>query len=334
MRVWWTNKNPRLITKYFLDAVRELGGALLAYCTCHYFTLILLLAIPVTTQSDPGTENYGVANVQTLARHELDPTLADTLQHRWMSKAKNVKSEANWSVLRRDFTIGFELLFEEGVQKGWYDVDVPLENLIFRWLAVPWMQKELDEWVIMRNNSLPRANKHKVLPHGIPAMIRLHPELYGTTDFKIPIPMDVVDRLEGEYAPNDHPVFELTPPEFDRSAEAHYTAIGSPQLDRDTFWLIYCELKARFLTGGLAEPVQEVIAAHVETMRRVNEDDAVVLLPNLHNLRQGDNVIGDLAAAEAKLSGWDVQGGGSNEAYITSSDEESSDSDVDDENIL
>ncbi|KAL0949185.1 hypothetical protein HGRIS_009263 [Hohenbuehelia grisea] len=95
MHVWWTNKNPRLITKYFLDAVRELG------------------AIPVTTQSDPGTENYGVANVQTLARHELDPTLADTLQHRWMSKAKNVKSEANWSVLRRDFTIGFELLFEE-----------------------------------------------------------------------------------------------------------------------------------------------------------------------------------------------------------------------------
>jgi hypothetical protein len=34
LKVWWTNKNPRLIAKYFLDYVREYGGKLLfsEYC--------------------------------------------------------------------------------------------------------------------------------------------------------------------------------------------------------------------------------------------------------------------------------------------------------------
>ena len=31
-----------------------------------------MLGVPIITQSDPGTENYGVANTQTLIRHRLD----------------------------------------------------------------------------------------------------------------------------------------------------------------------------------------------------------------------------------------------------------------------
>lgn len=32
LKVWWTNKNPRLIAKYFLDYVRKYGGKLLFSC--------------------------------------------------------------------------------------------------------------------------------------------------------------------------------------------------------------------------------------------------------------------------------------------------------------
>ncbi|TFK63731.1 hypothetical protein BDN72DRAFT_861880 [Pluteus cervinus] len=54
MKIWWTNKNPRLVAKFFLDAVKESN------------------ATPMITQSDPGSENFGVANIQTTLRHMLD----------------------------------------------------------------------------------------------------------------------------------------------------------------------------------------------------------------------------------------------------------------------
>ena len=40
----------------------------------------------------------------------------------------NVKSEANWSVFRRDFAPGYEDLFESGFVAGYYDVDNVLEK--------------------------------------------------------------------------------------------------------------------------------------------------------------------------------------------------------------
>jgi len=104
--------------------------------------LINKSAIPLTTQSDPGSENYGVANVQTHARHKLDPSLAGTLQHWWKCKKNNVKSEANWSIFRQDFAPGFEDLFELGVNQGWYDVDKPLEKYI------NYCHNYLDLWLI------------------------------------------------------------------------------------------------------------------------------------------------------------------------------------------
>ena len=60
-----------------------------------------------------------------------------------------------------------------------------LSSLVFRWLAIPWLQSELDKWVIVRNRTLPRANTKKVLPHGIPELMREKPEQFGALDFKV-----------------------------------------------------------------------------------------------------------------------------------------------------
>jgi hypothetical protein len=37
----------------------------------------------------------------------------------------------------------------------------------------------------MRNQTAPRKDKSKVLPHGIPELIRTKPERYGSLDFKV-----------------------------------------------------------------------------------------------------------------------------------------------------
>ena len=47
------------------------------------------------------------------------------------------------------------------------------------------MQKECDAWANRRNHSKPRPDRHKVLPHGIPALIQKFPHQYGAVDFKV-----------------------------------------------------------------------------------------------------------------------------------------------------
>lgn len=81
--------------------------------------------MPLTTQSDPGSENYGIANFQTYVRHACDPRLAiaNTLQHRWKTDKKNVIPEIFWSQLRSRWAPGFEDLIQLGIDQGWYCVD-------------------------------------------------------------------------------------------------------------------------------------------------------------------------------------------------------------------
>jgi len=83
--------------------------------------------IPLVSQSDPGSENYGIANAHTTLRHLHDPSLVGTVQHRWMRQKKNVKPEIAWSQMRRRFTPGFENLLEVGVTNDWYDINRPLD---------------------------------------------------------------------------------------------------------------------------------------------------------------------------------------------------------------
>ncbi|KAJ6573341.1 hypothetical protein B0H10DRAFT_1964050 [Mycena sp. CBHHK59/15] len=68
LKIWWINRNSKLITTYFLEVCRSVGG------------------IPLITQSDLGSENNGIANCHTVTRQRLDPSLNGTLQHRWTSK--------------------------------------------------------------------------------------------------------------------------------------------------------------------------------------------------------------------------------------------------------
>ncbi|KZT59695.1 hypothetical protein CALCODRAFT_536231 [Calocera cornea HHB12733] len=167
LKIWWTNSNPRLIFSFYLEMARRYGG------------------IPLLTQSDPGNENNGIANGHSMLRQRLDPSLQGKLQHRWMRGHSNIKPEMRWSQIRREFTSGYEDLFREGVVNNWYDKHNLLEKFIFQWLAIPFMQLELNKYVQMYNNSKPRADKNKILPIGIPRDIMEHPERYkGGRDYK------------------------------------------------------------------------------------------------------------------------------------------------------
>jgi hypothetical protein len=81
--------------------------------------------------SDPGTENNGIANMHTTMRHQLDPSLRDTLQHLFCRDKMNIKSEIGWSQFRAQWTPGFEDLFDFGVNSGLYTASDALEKYVF-----------------------------------------------------------------------------------------------------------------------------------------------------------------------------------------------------------
>jgi hypothetical protein len=130
IKIWWTNRNPRLIVSYYLETCRKIKGSYSDSFIIYLFMNSVLIGVPVITQSDRGTENNGVANAHTLIRQRLDPTLNGTLQHRFMFGHNNILSEAGWSVFRRDFAPGFEDILERGVMQGWYNPDDFLERYV------------------------------------------------------------------------------------------------------------------------------------------------------------------------------------------------------------
>lgn len=77
--------------------------------------------MPPITQSDLGTENYGVANAQSTMQQLLDPSLEGTIQHRFMRGHTNVKPEIAWSQLRQCWSKGWEDLLDVGHLNGLYD---------------------------------------------------------------------------------------------------------------------------------------------------------------------------------------------------------------------
>ncbi|KAI5985226.1 hypothetical protein F5J12DRAFT_907889 [Pisolithus orientalis] len=136
--------------------------------------------IPMITQSDPGTENFGIANTQTLLRQMHDPALEGYIQHWWMHTKKNIKPEIAWSQLRCHFSPGFESLLDMGVDSGWYDPNNMLQLMVFQWVFIPWLQC---------------CNKRKVLPHGIPELIYTCLEDYGALNFKIMVSPDTIEQV-------------------------------------------------------------------------------------------------------------------------------------------
>ncbi|KAG6908222.1 hypothetical protein DXG01_005694 [Tephrocybe rancida] len=275
IKVWWTNSNPRLILSYYLDEVQESGKVM-----------------PLVSQSDPGSENFGIANGHTLLRHWHDPSLTGTLQHWWMREKKNIKPEISWSQMRCRFTPGFKDLLDFGVNQGWYSPENYLEAMVFRWVFIPLLQRELDAYRDRINNSKKRADKNKVLPHGAPNDIYTNPENFGVLDFKastIHVEHQAIDYVRSLYAPPNHPVFELVPLTFGTYATQFYQTLGQPVITRNNVWDVYLDILNMF---NQLDDICE--ADHAEWYRVASlswspdtEDEPLELLDGLCDLPNG-----------------------------------------------
>ncbi|KAG0699703.1 hypothetical protein DFH29DRAFT_983381 [Suillus ampliporus] len=155
MRVWHSNWNPQLILSYYLDTVKMLG----------YKRFITYM--PMLTQSDPGSENYGIANAHTMLCQWHNPALQGSLQHYWMRTKKNT-------------------LLDCGVTSSWYDTNNTLQLCIhFFELSILTLILTCDAYQDQVNNTRKWQDRNKILPHGAPDIIYQSPENFGVLDFKV-----------------------------------------------------------------------------------------------------------------------------------------------------
>ncbi|KAI6011252.1 hypothetical protein BKA83DRAFT_4502818 [Pisolithus microcarpus] len=259
MKVWHSNHNPQLILSYYLGTIKEFGY------------------IPMITQSDPGTENFGIANAQTLLRQMHDPMLEGYVQHRWMHTKKNIMPEIAWSQLRRRFSPGFESLLNTGVDAGWYDPDNMLQLMVFRWVFIPWLQVELNNYQDRINNSRKRRDKRKVtMEHWITRQVMVSPA--------------AIEQVQQLYIVPNHAVFDLIPPSLNVYMEACYLQLGRPSVTRASVWTIYRAILDMMRQCENVPAILSTTEDHVSV--DVEEFD---LLPGLRNLHETEGYMGGVA---------------------------------------
>ncbi|KAG2128767.1 uncharacterized protein EDB93DRAFT_1108909 [Suillus bovinus] len=187
--VWHSNQNPQLILSYYLNMLEALGH------------------MPMVTQSNPGSENYGIANAHTMLRQWHNPSLHGTLQHRWMQSKKNVMPEIAW--------------------------------MVFHWIFIPWLQQELDAYQDCVHNTAKQHDCNKILPHGVPNLIYDSSEDFGALDFKIKIECEALDHVQNIYIKPSHCMFDLVPEAFGRCIQCCYDELGHPVVTWQSAWNIY-----------------------------------------------------------------------------------------------
>ncbi|KIK32290.1 hypothetical protein CY34DRAFT_27241 [Suillus luteus UH-Slu-Lm8-n1] len=164
----------------------------------------------------------------------------------------------------------FETVLDHGVNEGLYDVGNTLQNMVFRWVFIPWLQCELDAYHNRVNNTAKQHNRNKMLPHGVPSHIYDSPQDFNTLDFKVIIDHDGVDQVRKLYINPSHVVFDIVPPTLGNFIQHCYDQMGCPEVTHSSVWTVYRNLLSVL---QLADNIPPTLLDETEP----NEDDVPLL---------------------------------------------------------
>ena len=117
------------------------------------------------------------------------------------------------------------------------------------------------------------------------------------------------DKLRQEWVQPNDAVFHLTPPIFHAQVNAHYASLGRPAISPGNFWDIYIKLLDCFR----ASPSDSTLIRRDFELANLGADDEMELIPGLQELRNLDDVVGDMAIAsdyEAEFTDSDMDDDG------------------------
>ena len=112
LEAFHTNKNPKVILGYYLNAVAKLGGC------------------PRRVRADMGTENGDVAQIQMFLRRNVDDIFSGLKSFLYGASTSNQRIEAWWGYLRKHCMQYWMDIFHTLTENGDFCGDILDKNLV------------------------------------------------------------------------------------------------------------------------------------------------------------------------------------------------------------
>ena len=163
MHILPSNKDPYVISHYFIDAANEVGG------------------IPRRMRADRGVENSVVAGVQRFLSRKFNNYQSSFI---FGKSTGNQRIEAWWSFLKRTFLSQWMNYFKDLSDAGVFENSDPIQLECIRFCFYGLLQDQLDEVVNCWNEHRIRHCRNSESPAGRPDSLFFLPTLHHTTDKK------------------------------------------------------------------------------------------------------------------------------------------------------
>ncbi|CAG2232978.1 unnamed protein product [Mytilus edulis] len=189
LKVGRSSSNPKVIARYFIDAIEEHRG--------H----------PYSMRGDMGTENGLVAVMQTLfAGDEV------TIPFIYGKSTMNTRIESWWGILRKKCCQVWISAMKGLQERGQFSGDKLDINLI-QFCCMQLLQNELDDTAQVWNTHYIRRSREYVF-HGRPVNMYLYPDLFNAEEHIRQVDDDVLHFCRSECAeedeyPCEEEIFEL-----------------------------------------------------------------------------------------------------------------------------
>eukprot|EP00794_Sanderia_malayensis_P001012 gene1012-332_t len=186
LEVCATNKNPDVIGKYYLDAIKQVGGA------------------PRKMRSDDGTENSLVEALHIYFRSTHDDDHAAFASFAIDTSTSNQRIEAFWSHLIRDGPGWWRNFFKDLRDFDLFNDSDPVQVECLRFCFMSILRKELHKVAESWNQHIISRSKfgNSSGPRGRPDCMYFLPHLYDVEDCKVDIDLDEIEEFYDDAAMN------------------------------------------------------------------------------------------------------------------------------------
>lgn len=168
-----TNKDPKLICSYYLQAIRKVN------------------VVPLVVRMDRGTENVGIADIQTLFRSNDNDDLS-RCSVMFGSSNHNQRIERFWNYLRKVLLQSYMDIFKDLEMSGVLEMTNFLHMECLKFAFMPVIRKELDNHARQWNKHRVRHMKNIRTPTGIPNFLYMNPEFYDSMQQGKPYDRDML----------------------------------------------------------------------------------------------------------------------------------------------